>query len=91
MKFIVTLVLILAVIYQANKFINNSDKSIVEFAKDLTLQRIVMLVSIVWFIFAFVMIDPFNRVDAWDNVLIVAVLPIILLNGILWILKNHKE
>lgn len=90
MKFIFILLLLIIIAFQVNKFLKNSDTDLIDIIKNVTTQRIVILISIVWFIFAFAMIEPFQRVDAWDSVLIIAVLPVVFMNGLLWILKNHK-
>lgn len=90
MKFIFILILLVISVFYVNRVLKNSDQDLIDIIKSATINRIVILISILWFIFAFTMIEPFERVDAWDHVLIIAVLPIVLVNGLMWILRNHK-
>lgn len=90
MKIIFILIIALVVAFQVNKILKNSDQDLIDLIKNVTIQRIIILISIIWFIFAIAMIEPFQRVDAWDSVLIIAVLPVVFVNGLLWILKNDK-
>lgn len=91
MKIILLFIILAVVIYPIFKAFNKSDKDIIEILKHNTLFKVSILLSLIWFIFAFAMIDPFNRVSAWDNLLIVGILPIVLINGILLIFRNHNE